>query len=60
MEHMLAGDDPIAAQATLFNSCGSDEGEPLWTYVPARRTFSFAALNGNVETIRSAVREGTS
>jgi len=49
MKHMLAGDDPIAAQATLFNTCSSDEGEPLWAYVPARRTFSFAALNGNVE-----------
>jgi len=49
MEHMLAGDDPIAAQATLFNTCSSDEGAPLWSYVPARRTFSFAALNGNVE-----------
>ena len=26
-----------------------DEGQPLWHYVPARRTFSFDNLNGEVE-----------
>ena len=49
MERMLASNDPIAAQATLMNPCNSDEGEPLWAYVPLRRSFSFAALSGNVE-----------
>jgi len=49
LEEQLAGDDPIVARATLFNPADSEEGYPLWSYVPARRTFSFAALNGNVE-----------
>ena len=46
---MLASGDSIAAKAVVFNPCDSDAGEPLWTYVPERRTFSFAALSGNVE-----------
>jgi TonB family protein len=49
LDQALAGEAPIAAKALLFNPCGSDSGQPLWTYTPARRTFSFAALNGNVE-----------
>ena len=49
MEQMLASDDVTTAKATLYNPCDCDEGEPLWHYVPARRTFSFANLNGNVE-----------
>ena len=46
---LLAGQDTIAAQATLYNPCSCDEGEPLWSYAPSRRTFSFSGLNGNVE-----------
>ena len=49
MEQKLAGDDVTTAKATIYNPCDCDEGEPLWHYVPARRTFSFANANGNVE-----------
>ncbi len=49
MERSLAAAEPIVARATVFNPCNSEEGKPLWTYVPVRRTFSFAALSGNVE-----------
>lgn len=49
LERALASDTPISAQATLFNPCDAEQGRPLWTYVPTRRTFSFAALNGTVE-----------
>ena len=49
LQERLGGDAPLAARATVFNPSGSAEGAPLWTYAPARRTFSFAALNGNVE-----------
>ena len=49
LETRLASDGPIAARATVFNPADSAEGRPLWTYVPARRTFSFAAPSGNVE-----------
>ena len=49
LDQALAGEAPIAAKALLFSPCNSDSGQPLWTYAPARRTFSFAALNGNVE-----------
>lgn len=49
LDRQLASNTAISAQATLFNPCDSEQGQPLWTYAPARRTFSFAALNGNVE-----------
>ncbi len=49
LDQALASEAPIAAKALLFNPCNSDTGQPLWRYTPARRTFSFAALNGNVE-----------
>ena len=49
LNRQLGGNDPIVARATLYNPTDSAEGVPLWSYQPARRTFSFAALNGNVE-----------
>ena len=49
LQRQLASGAPISARATLFNPCNAEQGRPLWAYVPARRTFSFAALNGNVE-----------
>ena len=49
IEQKLAGDEITTAKATVYNPCDCDEGEPLWHYVPARRTFSFANANGNVE-----------
>lgn len=49
MERALAAVQPMVATATVFNASNSEEGEPIWSYVPARRTFSFAALSGNVE-----------
>lgn len=39
----------VAAQATVANPCDCDDGVALWDYIPIRRTFSFANLNGNVE-----------
>jgi hypothetical protein len=45
----LLSDDITTAKATLYNPCDCDEGEPLWHYAPARRTFSFANTSGNVE-----------
>lgn len=41
--------EPLIANATIYNPCNCDAGKPLWYYRPARRTFSFANLNGNVE-----------
>ncbi len=49
MEQKLADDKVTTAKATLHNPCDCNEGEPLWHYVPLRRTFSFANANGNVE-----------
>jgi TonB family protein len=49
LEKQINGDAPITARATLFSPAGSAESESLWVYEPLRRTFSFAALNGNVE-----------
>lgn len=49
LESRLAGTDPIAARATIYSPGGGADGQPLWTYIPARRTFSFDALSGTVE-----------
>ena len=49
LDKALATDEPLAANARLYSPGHADRGESLWTYVPARRTFSFAALSGNVE-----------
>ena len=40
--------ETVSARATIYNPCDCDAGQPLWTYRPARRTFSFANLSGNV------------
>ena len=49
LEKSVAGDDPIVAKGTIYNPCDCDDGEPLWRYTPARRSFSFAEVDGNVE-----------
>lgn len=69
IEEMLASSDLITARAAIYNPCDCAAGEPLWYYRPARRTFSFANLDGNVERfearcdkkrIRGDVEEGES
>ena len=32
-----------------MNPCNCEQGVPLWDYAPARRTFSFANISGNVD-----------
>jgi len=49
----IDGTEAITAQATVYNPCDCDEGRPLWYYKPARRTFSFANLSGNVESFEA-------
>lgn len=46
---ILQSDPVLVANAIVVNPCACDAGVALWDYVPARRTFSFANLNGNVE-----------
>ncbi len=48
-ERSINGSEPIVATATIYNPCNCDAGDPLWTYAPIRRSFSFDELNGNVE-----------
>lgn len=45
---LVNGDTDLVAGATLYNPCNCEAGEALWYYRPARRTFSFANLSGNV------------
>jgi TonB family protein len=49
LENSIDSSEPIVANATIYNPCDCEAGDPLWTYSPARRSFSFAELNGNVE-----------
>ena len=46
---LLAATAPLAARARLYRPGDSVDSTALWTYVPARRAFSFDALSGNVE-----------
>jgi hypothetical protein len=46
---ILENDPTLVANANIVNPCACDAGVALWDYVPVRRTFSFANLNGNVE-----------
>jgi TonB family protein len=66
---LMQDSEPLTARATIYNPCDCDAGQPLWTYRPARRTFSFANLSGNVisfearcetKRIRGNVEEGPS
>lgn len=49
----IDGDEAITAQATIYSACDCEEGQPLWYYKPARRTFSFANLSGNVQSFEA-------
>ena len=49
IDRILAEEEAVAARATIVNPCDCEEGTPLWHYSPARRTFSFANTDGNVE-----------
>jgi len=49
LENSVNGSEPIVANGTIYNPCNCDAGDPLWTYEPIRRSFSFDELNGNVE-----------
>ncbi len=69
IDALLLSDATLVARATIYNPCNCDAGQPLWYYRPARRTFSFANLNGNVQRfearcnthrVRDTVEEGKS
>lgn len=49
LESSIGSSEPIVANATIYNPCDCDAGDPLWIYSPVRRSFSFDELNGNVE-----------
>ena len=49
LDNKLSGSAAIAAHATIYTPSGDEGGQALWTYIPERQSFSFAALNGNVE-----------
>ena len=46
---IMAAENVLTANATIYNPCDCDAGTPLWYYQPGRRTFSFANLDGNVQ-----------
>jgi hypothetical protein len=49
VDRLINGGEPISAKGAIYNPCNCDAGQRLWSYVPARRTFSFSNLDGNVE-----------
>jgi TonB family protein len=48
IQALVDGGTDLTARAVVYNPCNCEAGEPLWYYKPARRTFSFANLSGNV------------
>jgi TonB family protein len=53
IQALVDGDTDLVAQASVYNPCDCDAGTPLWYYKPARRTFSFANLSGNVQSFEA-------
>jgi TonB family protein len=53
IQALVDSDADLIAQATVYNPCDCDAGTPLWYYKPARRTFSFANLSGNVQSFEA-------
>lgn len=54
----LADNAAFAARATIYSPCNCEMGVPLWSYTPARRQFSFAGLDGNVERFEARCHSG--
>lgn len=53
IQALMDGDADLVAQAAVYNPCDCEAGVPLWYYKPARRTFSFANLSGNVTSFEA-------
>ena len=53
LEKWIEGDEMLTVAATIYSPCDCDDGRPLWVYTPARRDFSFAQVNGNVEAFEA-------
>lgn len=53
---LLEGSDAISAKGVIQNACDCEEGEPIWSYAPVRRIFSFSNLNGNVDRFEARCR----
>lgn len=49
LDRRLGATEPLSAKAALYNPCDCEGGDPVWSYEPDRRTFSFANLSGNVK-----------
>jgi TonB family protein len=53
IQSLVDSNADLVARATVYNPCDCEAGRPLWYYKPARRTFSFANLSGNVESFEA-------
>ncbi len=49
LDSKMADSAAMAADATIYHPSGDADALPVWTYIPTRQSFSFDALNGNVE-----------
>lgn len=53
IETALANAAPLSVRGTLYTPCNCDEGRPLWYFQPVRSEFSFANVDGNVESFEA-------
>lgn len=58
LEQSLATGEPVRASARLYSPCDCDEGDALWSYVPAKRHFSFDSIDGEVERFEARCDSG--
>ena len=45
----MQNDEVLTANAKIANPCDCEGGEPLWSYKPARRVFSFSSIDGKLD-----------
>lgn len=49
----LAGTEDVVAEARVVNACRCDSGEPVWSYRPYRKSFTFADVGPGVGTFEA-------
>ncbi len=53
IETALGSSAPLTVKGTLYTPCNCEEGRPLWYFQPVRSEFSFANVDGNVDSFEA-------
>ncbi len=58
LEAVLSHSDDWVARGTLYNACDCEAGQPVWSYRPARRSFSFDNVDEDVDRFEARCAKG--